>query len=580
MVLPKSCTGPILDAVHEAALNALEVATDCDKLSILLFDGSGEMRFAAWRGLSENYRQAVEGHSPWTPEEKSPVPICVEDVETGGFDEPLKNIVLNEGIRSLAFVPLLVDERLVGKVMLYYETPHVFTDEEVDLAVATARQVALAVDRVHVGQARQQAEEELRRKEERLRLATETADIGIWEWDITTGKVLWSDAHYAIHGFQADQFEPTVDDFIAQVHPDDHEMVSQAIRHSLKEDAPYEVEFRLVRPDGQIAWIYTKAIVSRKQGRPVSMLGAAIDVTQHKQAEEKFRVAVEAAPSGMLLSDQQGRIVTVNREAERLLGYDREELMGQSVEMLIPKRFRAKHPGFRADFSREPEMRAMGAGRELYAVRKDGTEVPVEIGLSPFRTEQGLFVLSAVVDITERKRAEARDKMLVREVEHRGKNLLSLVQSVVRRSLSGDPALAQAREAISSRLSSLAHTHQKLTEADWTGLELRDLVQAELEPFGNQIAIRGPAVTLDPRLSQNFALALHELTTNASKYGALSNPSGHVAVHWKIDRGPAGRVLRLGWQERGGPPVSAPSQDGFGTTLLKSVLGGAHFSYA
>ncbi len=137
------------------------------------------------------------------------------------------------------------------------------------------------------------------------------------------------------------------------------------------------------------------------------VLAAIVDIRARKSAEERFRIAVESSPNGMVMVDESGRILLVNREVERLFGYAREELLGQSIEMLVPERFRSRHPMFRSDFFDKPQARAMGAGRELYGLRKDGTEVPVEIGLNPIRTETSLLVLSSIVDISARKEAEA-----------------------------------------------------------------------------------------------------------------------------------------------------------------------------
>ena len=132
--------------------------------------------------------------------------------------------------------------------------------------------------------------------------------------------------------------------------------------------------------------------------------------------EQRLRAAVESSPSGLLMVDSAGRLVLVNREVERMFGYSRDELLGESIERLVPGRFRDDHPGFRRGFMHEPRARAMGAGRDLYGVRKDGTEVPVEIGLNPVETDEGLFVLGSVVDITARKAAEAERHQLERQL--------------------------------------------------------------------------------------------------------------------------------------------------------------------
>jgi hypothetical protein len=137
-----------------------------------------------------------------------------------------------------------------------------------------------------------------------------------------------------------------------------------------------------------------------------------------RSVESRLRAAVESSPSGLLMIDAQGRIVLVNREIERLFGYSREELLGHPVDTLVPERYRAGHPVFRAGFMGSPRVRAMGAGRDLFGLRKDGSEVPVEIGLTPVATEDGLFVLSSIVDISARKQAEADRRLLEEQLRH------------------------------------------------------------------------------------------------------------------------------------------------------------------
>ena len=148
---------------------------------------------------------------------------------------------------------------------------------------------------------------------------------------------------------------------------------------------------------------------------------AARDVTKRKRAERLFQLAVESAPNAMVMINCEGKIVLANRQAETLFGYGREELMDQPVELLAPLRFRERHPELRRGFLSDPRARPMGVGGDLYALRKDGSEVPVEIGLNPIETDEGTWVLSAIVDITERKRAqEERTRLLGRERAARG----------------------------------------------------------------------------------------------------------------------------------------------------------------
>ena len=163
--------------------------------------------------------------------------------------------------------------------------------------------------------------------------------------------------------------------------------------------------------DTQTRWF--RMIVSRLTGADGGAVIAHVDHTELRQAEERFRLAVEAAPSGMVIVDQEGKIVLVNKRTEELFGYGREELLGQLIEILVPESARESHAGLRKEFSVRPLPRTMGIGRLLYARRKDGTQFPVEIGLNPLETEQGTWVLSSITDITERRRAEEERQKFV-----------------------------------------------------------------------------------------------------------------------------------------------------------------------
>jgi PAS domain S-box-containing protein len=149
------------------------------------------------------------------------------------------------------------------------------------------------------------------------------------------------------------------------------------------------------------------------------VLASIIDITERKRAEERFRLAVEASPSAILMINSEGLITLVNTQTEAFFGYDRSELLDQPVEMLVPERYRNAHPGHRTGFFQRPSTRAMGAGRDLYGRRKDGTEMPIEIGLNPIVTDEGAFVLASIIDITERKRADAEIHRLNDELELR-----------------------------------------------------------------------------------------------------------------------------------------------------------------
>jgi PAS domain S-box-containing protein len=146
------------------------------------------------------------------------------------------------------------------------------------------------------------------------------------------------------------------------------------------------------------------------------VLSSVVDISARRQAEARFRAAVESSPAGMVMVDEGGTIVLVNREVERMFGWDRDELMGRSIEVLVPERFRGAHPGFRGGFFHAPDARPMGVGRDLFGLRKDGTEIPVEIGLNPIETDDGMLVLSSIVDISQRRREEKERELLERQL--------------------------------------------------------------------------------------------------------------------------------------------------------------------
>jgi two-component sensor histidine kinase len=313
-----------LTDVCDAALDAIHRTLHCQRASILLFDDSGIMKFVAWRGLSDGYRRAVEGHSPWTRDARDPEPICIDDITNADLPESLKATVRAECIGGLAFIPLLAKGEMVGKFMTYYDAPHVFANAEIELAVTIARQLGFALERLR--------------------------------------------------------------------------------------------------------------------------------------------------------------------------------------------------------------------------------------------------------DADEQRRAQARHDLLARELHHRTKNLFAVVDAVVARSFAGKRTVKEAETAVLDRLHALAHAHALLVDQQWQGADIAEIVRTEMGPYADRVTIDGPSVTLNAQAAQNFALALHELATNAAKYGALSNLTGRVHISWSILQPDAHRQFNFRWEERGGPPVMPPAHKGFGSAVLEQVM--------
>jgi PAS domain S-box-containing protein len=224
-----------------------------------------------------------------------------------------------------------------------------------------------------------------------------------------TNRVTWSDELYRIFGLSNETFGGTYEAFLASVHPMDRVRVDATIQRAAKEGEPFTVEHRIVRPDGSERFLHGQGEILRDaQGAPVGMTGTALDVTDRQRGESKFRDLLEAAPDGIVIVDKTGKIILVNSQTEAMFGYTRSELLSRPVEVLVPRQFAAKHQDHRAAYFADPKMRPMGAGLALVGRRKDGTEVPVEISLSPLQTEDGLVISASIRDITERRQAEEK----------------------------------------------------------------------------------------------------------------------------------------------------------------------------
>ncbi len=277
----------------------------------------------------------------------------------------------------------------------------------------------------------QMSEADLRETHQRMELAASAAQLGMWMWDVVRNEIWITDKGRALFGFGAAE-KLHFERFRSVIHPEDRELVLKAVENSLHTGAEYEAEYRVVLPNGQIRWIAGRGHVEfNRDGQPVRMRGAALDITERKQAEEQFRLVVEAAPSAMIMVNTEGRIILVNTQAEAVFGYAREVLVGHPIEMLVPERLRAQHVGERHGYFGGAQARPMGAGRELFGRRKDGSEVPIEIGLNPIHTSEGVFVLASIIDISERKQAELQAQQQRDEVEELRRQKTALLESEV-----------------------------------------------------------------------------------------------------------------------------------------------------
>jgi PAS domain S-box-containing protein len=297
-----------------------------------------------------------------------------------------------------------------------------------------------------------------------------------------------------------------------------------------------------------------------------------VEVTLRERAR-RFRELLEALPAAVYTTDAAGRITFYNRAAVELWGcrpeLGKSEWCG-SWRLYWPDGRPMRHDECPMAVALK-ENRAVRGG-EAIAERPDGTRVPFLPYPTPLRDASGTRVgaVNMLVDITHRKQSEERVMMLAGEVVHRANNLLAVVQATVR--LTDAATVEELKEAIHGRIQALGHAHALLAQSRWSGAELEKLVEDELAPYrcGQQSRARiaGPKLVLDPKAAQSMAMALHELTTNAAKYGALSRPGGEVKVGWSRAKG----RLVFRWSEAGGPAVKSPRRRGFGTNVIVGMI--------
>jgi two-component system, chemotaxis family, CheB/CheR fusion protein len=358
---------------------------------------------------------------------------------------------------------------------------------------------------------------------------------------------------------------------------------------TLKEGRPVrDVEAVAERPDGsRVPFLPFPTPLFDASGALVGAVNMLMDLSDRKRAEQyeqRLGAIVESSDDAIVSKNLNGIITSWNRGAERLFGYASDEVVGQSITILIPPE-RLDEETMVLDRIRRGERIDHF---ETVRRRKDGSLVDISLTVSPVRDAGGRIVGASKIarDITERRRAQEQQELLIGEIKHRIKNTLATVQAIAMQTLRS--ASADERSAFIARLHALANAHDLLTLESWNRAPLRDVVGRVLQPFQEKhrerFLIEGHGdLWLSADRSVLLALVLHELATNAVKYGALSNGSGRVRVEWEVgSNGKAGRIM-LTWKESGGPPVKPPEHKGFGSLLIERVvaaeLGAARFAF-
>lgn len=424
----------------------------------------------------------------------------------------------------------------------------------------------------------------LAESEERLKLAQEAGGIGLWDWDLSSGKVYWSPNLRVLLGVPSDM-EPSSEAFLNLVHPDDRDLARAAAEAAMHGWATLDQEFRIVRPDGREVWIASRGeMMQGADGAKRRLIGVNFDISTRKQSqqalaesEERYRALIDNANDIVATLDLEFRFISVNPAVERILGYTPQEVIGSPLSRFVPEDQLAKHTTMLREKlagagSTQYEMQLLGKDRE----QRYTLEVNSKLMFDEDHKPVGVHAIAR--DVSGRKDAEARQLLLVRELQHRTKNMLAVVQSIARSTLTRSKDLDSALETFLGRLHALAHAQEFVAAGPGGGVPIRELVEAELSAFAARAIVEGDALVVGGSFAQIFALVVHELATNAVKYGSLSAPRGRVAIQWKIDRSADEPQLHFSWMERGGPPAHAPKDSGLGTQLLSS-LGKAHVAF-
>jgi PAS domain S-box-containing protein len=296
---------------------------------------------------------------------------------------------------------------------------------------------------------------------------------------------------------------------------------------------------------------------------------AAYQTSLSVNARQRLASLVDSSDDAIIGKDLNGVITSWNRGAQRLFGYTAEEVIGEPITILIPTQRHGEEPDILSRIRRGERV----GHYETVRRRKDGSLIDISLAVSPIRMPDGKIVGASKIarDISERKRSEAQIAILAREAEHRAKNVLATVQATVR--LTQSDTAEGFKQAIEGRIRALANVHSLFVQSRWTGAELHSLVTQELSPYcqdaEKRAQIDGPNLLLEPSTAQTIAVSLHELATNAAKYGALSIPKGRVRVEWS--QAADGRLV-IRWTETGGPLVKPPTRKGFGTRVMEGMV--------
>lgn len=477
------------------------------------------------------------------------------------------DLYLQFGVAAGLAVPLVKEGALVAALSIHHPAPRAWTDDEVELVREVAERTWSAVQ-----QAR--AEAELKQARAELELALEVAGLGHWQLDLETDQLIASDEFKALFGCSVEE-ELKLQAIAGYIQGDDRPRFQSSLAEAIARKSSFDLECRCL-VGGAVRWIVLKGryeALDRHAGR---LFGVGQDVTERRmQAEaqrldaERLRLIIDSAQDyAILTADDDGIITSWNAGAKRILGFSEQEALGQHLRIFFSEEdVAAGLPALEMETAR----RAGRANDERWHRRKDGSLFWASGEMFLLDSGTGGF-LKIFRDLTDRRNAEERTRILIDELNHRVKNTLGVVQSITNQTLKGTDLHPDARRALDGRLQALAASHDLLTRSHWEGADLADVVRLALKPFlfdaGSNVEVSDVRVALQPKAAVSLGLAVHELAANAARHGALRDPDGIVAIHWSLD----GSFLRFSWRERGGRAKQGNSSPGFGTRFLQHAL--------
>ena len=415
----------------------------------------------------------------------------------------------------------------------------------------------------------------------------EQAVGGIAQID-TSGRYLLVNAGYCnLLGRGREQLlNANVQDF---THPDDLPASLDAFIRAIETGTPVTIDQRYLHADGSTVRLSTSVSVGRdtRSKPPEYLLLIAHDITNRTNAlpaqtgaDNELRELLDCAADGLYVMGRDGKVTLCNAAFRRMLGFEREEdVLGRDVHDDI---HHSHADGSRYPKENCPIHKAARSGTPAHGIdeiffRQDGTSFPVEYWVRPiFREGEIQGAVCTFVDLTERKQAEARQQLLNHELAHRVKNTLAMVQAIVGQTLRNAASPREAIQSVNERLVALGNAHTILTRTRWGNASIMEVVEGAIAVHrskSSRIKVTGPRIDLGAKAALTITLALHELCTNAAKYGALSNDTGSVALDWTVTGGAADASFQLTWKESGGPPVTPPTRKGFGSRLIAEAAG-------